>query len=426
MMIPIGQVAIDYLVILLPLSLQLLGMFFVVITDPYISKKHRGILLAIVLLEFMLILQNNVEDMLSVYETLPHFRIAVSVAGYIIRPVILVLFLYIVDPLDHTKEWLMILLNSLVYLTAFFSPATISFTQNNVFHAGPLKNVCFIVSAALLADLLYQTIKKYQKEGIRELVIPFIIVGIIIASTVMDANVGGGRQVVSFLTIACVCSTVLFYIWLHLRFAREHEEDMAARQRIRIMISQIQPHFLFNTLSAIQALCETDPKAARETVEKFSLYLRQNIDSLGQEELVDFSKELEHTRTYTDIERVRFENIVIEFDIEDKDFKLPALSLQPVVENAIRHGVRIRENGLVKISSRRMDDHHEIVVCDNGKGFDAEKAFEAGEGHVGLKNVKERLERMCHGHIEVESVADEGTRVKISIPFETGKKEDGR
>ena len=132
--------------------------------------------------------------------------------------------------------------------------------------------------------------------------------------------------------------------------------------------------------------------------------------------MIAFEKELEHTRTYADIERVRFPNIRVEYRIEDSGFSVPPLSLQPIVENAIRHGVRIREEGLVRVEVRKIGGGHEIVVSDNGVGFDVQTLGQNEGTHIGLKNVQERIMTMCGGSVEVESRLDEGTRVTIRIP----------
>ena len=186
------------------------------------------------------------------------------------------------------------------------------------------------------------------------------------------------------------------------------------------MKTQIQPHFLYNTLSTIQALCDIDPEKASETTGKFAKYLRNNLESLDRTDRIPFEKDMEHTLIYTDIEMIRFPNIRIEQDIEDEDFTLPALTVQPIVENAIRHGVRIREEGIVRISTRRDGDCHEIVISDNGKGFDIEKAGDGGGLHIGVKNVRERIERMCGGTLDIKSRMDEGTVVTIRIPVDSG------
>ena len=197
---------------------------------------------------------------------------------------------------------------------------------------------------------------------------------------------------------------------------REHERSLHAEQRIQIMMTQIQPHFLYNTIATFKALCRKDPERAAELADKFGVYLRQNLDSLGVTGNIPFQKELEHTRLYTEIEMVRFENIRVEYDIADDGFDLPPLTLQPMVENAIRHGVRSRRDGLVRVVSRRRETCHEIVIEDNGIGFDPNAMESTENGHIGIRNVRERIEQMCSGMLILESKVGEGTTVTIRIP----------
>ena len=169
----------------------------------------------------------------------------------------------------------------------------------------------------------------------------------------MDFTVIFDEQPLSFLTMAIVISCLFYYIWLHLQFVREHEDDLKAKQRIQIMRTQIQPHFLYNTIATFKALCRKNPEQAAEVADKFGAYLRQNLNSLDMPGRIPFEKELQHTKLYAEIEMVRFDNIRVEYDIQDSDFTLPPLTLQPMVENAIRHGVRIRKDGMVRVLTQK-------------------------------------------------------------------------
>ena len=120
--------------------------------------------------------------------------------------------------------------------------------------------------------------------------------------------------------------------------------------RISIMLSQMQPHFIFNTLNTIYHLCEIDPKLAKNTIYSFSAYLRNNIDNLGRREMIHFDKEFSFVKAYLDIEKVRFDDeLQITFDLPVTNFKLPVLSMQPIVENAVKHGTSKKE-GCSKLS----------------------------------------------------------------------------
>ena len=405
------------ILILAALFLPLFGLAFAVCIDSYISRKRKVILLIIAAAVAGLILQNYLEYRLVTGTPRIALRTCVAIAGYCIRPVILVLFFHIVSPRrDYVSAWVLAGLNAAIYATALFSPLSFRITEDNFYIGGPLRYFCLYVSLVLLAYLLYLTVHEYRSDQKWELIIPLVIVVLIGVSVALDSNSSKVDQPVEYLTVAVVTSCVFYYIWLHLQFVREHEEDLKARQRIRIMMSQIQPHFLYNTLSTVQALCHTDPEKAADITGQFSLFLRQNLASLNQPGLIPFWKELEHVQSYVKIEETRFPNIRVEYGIGDGEFQLPPLTLQPLVENAIRHGVRIREEGIVRITTARQAGWHEIVIRDNGTGFDVQKLEKMDESHIGIRNVRERIESMCGGTLTIESAADAGTTVTIRIP----------
>jgi sensor histidine kinase YesM len=186
------------------------------------------------------------------------------------------------------------------------------------------------------------------------------------------------------------------------------------------MISQIQPHFLYNALNTIKYLIKKDPKTAEGAVVKFSNYLRSNMDSLTQKEPIPFKKELEHVKNYVDIEQLRFgERLKIEYEIQVVDFTIPPLTLQPIVENAIKHGVNQRpEGGTVIIKTGETQSYYIISVEDNGVGFDVNEKKNDGRSHVGISNIRKRLEEIMNACIEIKSEIGVGTVVTIKIPKE--------
>ena len=141
------------------------------------------------------------------------------------------------------------------------------------------------------------------------------------------------------------------------------------------------------------------------------------MDSLDKPDLIPFSRELEHTKVYAQIEQIRFPSIEITYDIEVDDFMLPALTIQPLVENAIRHGVRIREHGRISVHVKDMHSSIRIIIKDNGKGFDVNApGKDESRSHIGLGNVAERIETMCYGTVDVDSKLGVGTTITITIP----------
>lgn len=250
---------------------------------------------------------------------------------------------------------------------------------------------------------------------------------VIFFSVIMDI-LGVGRSIVT----GAICSkaTLGILVVVHIIVAGKqiidnHQASILAEKlkreleesRISIMLSQIQPHFLYNSISAIQALCSRQPMRAKDALGEFALYLRGNINSLSSSEPIPFSKELQHVESYLALEKMRFEDdLNIVYDIQETDFSIPALTLQPLVENAVKHGVFAREDGgTVTIKTYAEDEKIIIAVIDDGIGFDTENIEADDRIHVGIKNVKSRLEKMVYGDMVIESVVGKGTTAKIIL-----------
>ena len=208
---------------------------------------------------------------------------------------------------------------------------------------------------------------------------------------------------------------------------RERAEKEAYEAKVAVMASQIRPHFMYNALTSIAMMCQIDPETAQEATVTFAKYLRGNMDSLKQTKPVPFEVELEHLKKYLYIEKLRFgKKLNVEYDIQAKDFKVPMLSVQPLAENAVKHGVGMKKKGgTVKIISRETETAFEVVVSDDGVGFDttAEKPDD-GRSHVGMENTRSRLKEMCGGTVKIESTVDVGTTATIILPKEGQNNED--
>lgn len=245
----------------------------------------------------------------------------------------------------------------------------------------------------------------------------------------------------SGLTFAGICSKAVFLglflihivriimvIPMNYKAAREAETLKAelAENRISIMLSQIQPHFLYNSLNTIYGLCEKDPTAAKKAVNDFADYLRGNMDSLSRNCPVPFENELNHLKAYLSLEQTRFKKkLNIEWDIQTDSFMIPSLTVQPLVENAVKHGICMKENGgTVKISSRELEDCFEVEVSDNGVGFDVNKPKNDGKSHIGIENVRSRLRKMCGTELEITSETGNGTSAVIRLPKRNADEQD--
>lgn len=191
--------------------------------------------------------------------------------------------------------------------------------------------------------------------------------------------------------------------------------------RIVLYMSQIRTHFIFNVLNAISGMCKYDPDKADETVVRFARFLRSNMDIMEEDRLVPFERALEHVEDYVALEEVRFGGR-IEFvtDIEVSSFKLPSLILQPLVENAIRHGLLSKPDGGM-IVLRTWTDRKNIMISieDDGVGFEPD--LPERENSLALKNIRFRLENMVNGRLDVQSCPGHGTKVTITIPYQEEK-----
>ncbi len=199
------------------------------------------------------------------------------------------------------------------------------------------------------------------------------------------------------------------------------QESIKNQLEIDLMLGQIQPHFLFNVLYVIQEICHINPETAAEAIGEFSKYLRHNMDSITIRTPIPFKEELEHVGHYVSLQQLRFgETLEVQYELGCTDFKMPTLTLQPIVENAIRYGVRMAPKGRGKVLIRTIEhpECYEIDVIDNGPGFDVNSVPNDGLSHTGLKNVRERLKQVSDGELTVISAAGEGTTVKMIIPKE--------
>ena len=220
--------------------------------------------------------------------------------------------------------------------------------------------------------------------------------------------------------LACTLALLLMFMLFYWEMAKnlvENERELMQSQ-MSLAISQIQPHFLYNTLSTIAELCRKDSAMAEEVTNRFALYLRGNLEHMGDSFPVEFSKELKHVQTYLWIEKIRFqEELQVVYDIQTEDFIIPALTVQPLVENAVKHGMMGSENVCtITIRTKCVERGYQVIIEDDGCGFDPEEVKNDGRKHVGIESVRNRLRFMVGGILTVRSVIGKGTTVIIEIP----------
>ena len=282
------------------------------------------------------------------------------------------------------------------------------------------RNTTYILSLILpmcgmLLDLsLIISYRERISKMIRTALISYIILPFLAAIILMFYY---GISLINIaISISLVAMFVMSMVEQNQKLVKKEQE--ALDLKIAILMSQIAPHFIYNTLSAIQALCEIDPMKAKETVEEFALYLRGNLNSLTEKNLIPFEQELEHVKAYLSIEQKRFgERVKVKYDIRENNFRLPPLTLQPLAENAVEYGLCKKDDGgTLVIQTWQEGDDIKITICDDGTGFDVDKLKTKSMEHIGIRNVRKRMKEMCNGTLVIESEPGKGTRVVLTMP----------
>ena len=289
-----------------------------------------------------------------------------------------------------------------------------------------------IANAVLLACLVKEIVFASVKEKCIYIgaLLPLIAFGLDSIATWLGIWKGGEASQIVFVMLFIVAMVVVLRIIPHSINAIAKSEELEKEKmilntqltesRVSTMMSQIRPHFIYNTLGSIEQLCEIDPLKAGELVHNFSKYLRGNFGELDNPKPILMSQEMEHVHHYISIENVRFPDMTFMFEMNSNDFYIPALTIQPIVENAVKHGLmKLQKGGTIRVVSYETDTHYCVTVEDDGVGFDTSVLLDERK-HVGIRNIRGRLKAMVKGTLEIESTIGVGTKVFIKIPKEVG------
>ena len=288
-------------------------------------------------------------------------------------------------------------------------------TPDNMFCRGPYHPLLMAPMIALMLLNLSAAIRR--RKSLSPKYYKAFLVHLVPQTVALIAHTFYFVPLVLFLGIV-VSALAMFVIILYDqidRYMRQQRE--IAHQRASIMVLEMRPHFIYNAMMSIYYLCAKDPKKAQQVTMDFTAYLRKNFTAIASEDTVPFSDELEHTRAYLAVEQVQFEDgLVVEYNTPHKEFRVPPLTLQPIVENAVKHGMDPEYAPLhISIRTRATENGSEIVVEDDGPGY-APNEKESGEPHIALVNIRQRLSMMCGGKLEILPRAGGGTTVKVTVP----------
>ena len=296
-----------------------------------------------------------------------------------------------------------------------FTTVIYYYTPDNVYHRGPFYPLLLVSPVLIMFINLVYLIRK--KDCLNRKQFTALLLCFLIPMTAMILLICfyGLYQIV-FASALSVLAMLSFTVWdLMEQYIRQQEEIV--KQRSRIMVLEMRPHFIFNTMTSIYYLCEQDAVKAQQVILDFTTYLRRNFDAVVKENMIPFLSELEHTKAYLAVEQVRFaDKLFVEFDTPHIMFRIPPLTLQPIVENAVKHGIDPELDSLyITVQTRETGNGSEIIVKDTGPGF---KSSDNDEPHIALENIRKRLTMMCGGTLTIISGEESGTIVKIFIPGE--------
>ena len=301
----------------------------------------------------------------------------------------------------------------LLLVSTLFTDHIYSITPDGQFQRGAWYPLLIVpLSAIMILNFLCllrwrrQLSQKYY-HGFLIAIIPLTVV--LIVHTVTDVTV--------LIDISTVLSAIsMFGLIISEQIEQNfRQQQEIARQRASVNVLQMRPHFIYNTMMSIYYLIAQDTEKAQKITLDFTTYLRKNFTAFAKDEAVPFTEELEHTRAYLAVEQIRFEdNLFVDFDTPFTRFRIPPLTLQPIVENAIKHGLDPELSPLhITVKTRQTKNGSEITVADTGPGF---RDGDSDSPHVALANIKERLQMMCGGTLTISPRENGGTIVKVFVP----------
>ena len=236
----------------------------------------------------------------------------------------------------------------------------------------------------------------------------------------MTTSIVGMRVANIDLTGFGLTMLLLFVFFL---YQMDTERDLMVKQmelsnnKVSLLMDQIHPHFIYNALQQIALLCDEEPGSVKEAIIAFSGYLRKNLESLTNEGMIPFTEEMEHADIFIELAKILpSKDFVVEKRFEVTDFKIPALVVQPLVENAIKYGIGMSTEGDKILIETKLEGGYIVIrVADDGHGVRTELSTQKKHKSVGTNNVKTRLKILCDGEMKINR-SDSGTEAVIRIP----------
>jgi len=407
--------------------LSILAIFILIVKEKSFEPRTRGFIFALVITIFLLSFYDYIDFAISELEnyspSLVSLRFIASCICYAIKPILLLLTIILIfEPSRKTNLFISVpaVFNAVISLSSYYTGFVCTIDRYNSWHAGPLRIVTFGINGVYYLILLLFFFHSWKRNTVNQRIAIGFLLFSILTSVIIDTISLSSHTIV----LATTISFMMYYLFIYTQKSNEiieYQHQKLEEQTNNLLSSQIQPHFIYNTLNIIYSLCHTNPSLAGDTILNFSSYLRTNLELSTDTELIDIEKEIEQTKLYSGIEQLRFTELQVEYDIHDENYNVPFLIIQPMVENAIRHGVRGIKGGKVTVSLYQeihplQDSYHVIVIKDNGTGKSLANTTIGKHKSVGITNVKYRVENMVKGKFNID-MSPNGTTVTIKIPL---------
>lgn len=414
--------ALDYCEQQFFLLILLVGMRLILTRDTAIGKEAARFIKLIIYFTLAYSLIDYVEAYYATFPTWNIERVILSWVQYSMLPLIIIFFIQMMTLVKRRVVWFYViaLVNALIYATTFlekFKWLAFYFDAENDFTRGPLgfasHAVCIILMVALFG-ILFTRYKAHKNSD--TLAVFFCALACVAAMLVETITTRSG-----YLPTTIIIACVFYYLFLHTQITRAEtmeKELLLSDQRAAMTVSELKPRFIYDVIGNLRGLPSKDPKRAETAIGDLLTYLEMNMEATDFIHPVPFVDELDRTKKYLKIEQARLPHLRVDYEIEDVDFLIPALTVQQMVENCIRHGMDNNDKGTIVIKSFGSDSGHTVIIQDNGRGFSTEEAMtsENQGSRFGISNVTDRLQRMVDGDLNIVSSKDVGTTVMISIP----------
>ncbi|MBQ6675500.1 MAG: histidine kinase [Ruminococcus sp.] len=395
-------------------------------------RVGAGLMLFVTVLDtfevWLSIRQGSVEELADVVM----LRTYCSALIYILRPVIIMteVFLLIPDKRHRPICALPAVINGVYFSTAFFGiKYAFYITPQNTWESDGHNIPVYITQMIYLVLLAVFSFYFFKHSGRRHgAVILVICIQSVTVAVLEYFNIIIGC--VNAVTALCILE---YYIYLTHIYRQEIKDSLmqskveAAKNELLTLRNQIQPHFIYNSLSIIRSLARRDSELAVECIDCFSDYLKAHIGALKSADLIPFKDEVENVKIYLSLVMIDYENrLAINYELDVMDFLIPPLSLEPIVENAVEHGIGSGA-GTITIKSYEQGENIYILIADSGgaPGSSSPDSSDSpdspGHNGIGLENTRKRLEMQCGGSLDVV-ITEGGARATVCLPRKAGAK----